>query len=132
MLTKLYSWLMGLLSRPPARLAIVRRYADANGNYVGELYQYKNYGHSGSYCMVGMSLDSMPIDYLGGLVGGFLDTRHDFLALMPKLTIRVGALDPIDNDKIRAMIDGLSRRGMTVIVYNRFIERVLERKGDIL
>ena len=59
-----------------------------------------------------------------------LDTKHDFLARMPRDTIRVGATDPRDNDIVRERVRRLPYWNMTVIVQNRFIEHVLA-KGKI-
>src|ERR1035438_1503837 len=85
-------------------LAIVRRYADANSCYVGELYMYALYAGIGSYRMIGCSLDSLPLE-LGSLSLAdeprALDLEHDFLAPMPANTLRVGAPIPIDNENVR-------------------------------
>jgi hypothetical protein len=126
MIARLVNYILGLLKAKPVRLAIVRRYADANGNYVGELYMEQEQNSISSYRMIGASLDSMPLSYVGGEMGELLDTRHDFLAYMPKYTVRVGALDPRDNDRIRQMVAKLPRRNMTLVVQNRFIEGILE------
>jgi hypothetical protein len=129
-------WFLNLFSRKPVRMAIVRRYADANGNYVGELYIERERRGVKSFEMVGASLDSMPLlpiptanDH-GLRVGDAfdLDTRHDFLAPMPRHVLRVGALDPLENDKVRSMVAGLPRKNMRVVVQNRFIEHVMEKK----
>ena len=121
----LSGWLRSLLAPRSVRLAIVRRYCDANGNYIGELYLEE----AGMYGMVGVSLDSLPLDTLGERhwfdVGGYLDTGNDFLAPMTPLTVRVGAIDPRDNDTVRAMVARLPRRNMTLVVQNRFIEHAL-------
>jgi hypothetical protein len=132
MLRRLTDFLRSLLHRGPVRLAIVRRYADANGSYVGELYMEQEHRGVSSYCMIGASLDTLPFDYpLPCNVGISLDTDNDFLAPMPRDTFRVGALDPAENDKVRCMVAGLPRRNMTLVVQNRFIEHVLEPKPAV-
>jgi hypothetical protein len=122
MLKRLYAFVCSLISPHPVRLAIVRRYADANGNYVGELYL--DNGH-GLYGMIGASLDSLGLnaDGLTPHAGEMLDTRNDFLAYMPTCTVRVGALDPVDNDKVRRMIAQMPRKNMTLVIQNGFIEQ---------
>jgi hypothetical protein len=133
-LNRIATWLRGLFSRKPISLVIVRRYADANGNYVGELYMQGTFSGVASYRMIGVSLDSLPLnvaDLMGNecfAVGGMLDTANDFLVHMPNKTIRVGALDPKDNDNVRRMVAKLPRRNMTMTIQNRFIEHVLEGK----
>ena len=123
------------LGLDPVKLAIVRRYQDANGNYVGELYldrtmRFRN-GIVTGFTMVGMSLDSFPLNatklwpseqYYA------IDTRNDFLAPMPLNRIRVGAIDPKDNDRVRRMVRWLPIWRMEVTIQNRFVEHILERK----
>ncbi len=133
MIYRLLGFLRSLFSHRPVRLAIVRRYQDANGSYVGELYMEQTVKNVTSYNMVGVSLDSMPFGAgMGGstslLVRDRLDTANDFLAHMPPNTVRVGALDPRDNDAVRRMVSDLPRRNMTLAVQNCFIEHVLEPK----
>jgi len=121
------SWLRNLFSRKPVRLAIVRRYADANGSYVGELYMERTVKGISSFDMVGVSLDTCSLD-TASILSPRIDTANDFLALMPPNTIRVGALQPVENDRVRAMVAKLPRRNMTLVIQNRFIEHVMERK----
>jgi hypothetical protein len=130
MIDKLINFIHHLFSRKPVRLAIVRRYQDANGNYVGELYIGQRVNNDYLYNMIGVSLDSLPLDVphdLGLLISDFdLDTAHDFLAYMPSHCVRVGALDPADNDNVRAMVAVLPRKRMTLAVHNGFIEHPTE------
>jgi hypothetical protein len=132
MLSRLLDFLRSLVYRAPVHLAIVRRYQDANGNYVGELYREQPRNGISSYGMVGASLDSFPLG-TGSLdlskTPYVLDVANDFLALMPANRLRVGAMDPKDNDAVRRMIGRLPRRRMTVVIQNRFIEHVLENKA---
>jgi hypothetical protein len=127
----LLSWLRGLFSRKPVHLAIVRRYADANHSFIGELYMYGAFAGVGSYRMIGVSLDSLPLE-LGSLSLGdepdTLDLAHDFLAPMPPNTLRVGAAEPADNDAVRKQIAALPRRNIRLVIQNRFIEHVLESR----
>lgn len=121
MIKRLYAFICSFFSSHPVRIAIVRRYADANGNYVGELYMDNG---QGSYGMIGASLDSFELnaDGLTLHASEILDTRNDFLAYMPMHTVRVGALDPADNDSVRQMIAGLPKGNMTLVIQNGFIE----------
>ena len=121
-----------LFSRQPIRLAIVRRYQDANGNYVGELYMEQDISRKHDtltgYTMIGVSLDTLPIfaDRLDAFhfseFDWTLDTRNDFLAPMMSNVVRVGSLDPLANDSVRRMIARLPRRNIVMTVQNKFIE----------
>lgn len=71
-------------------LAIVRRYVDMNGRYIGELYL--------NGVMIGASQDNLPLDYAGGRLW-LLDTWRSFLAPLTWRTVRVGGTEPA-NDKI--------------------------------
>ena len=131
MLSKLFAYIRGLFSRAPIHLAIVRRYADANGSFVGELYKYDTFAGVGAYRLVGCSLDTLPLE-LGSLsLGdepGTLDLLHDFLAPMGSNTLRVGAAEPKDNENVRRMIGKLPRRNIRLVIQNRFVEHVMEKK----
>lgn len=131
MLIKLFDWIRGLFDSTPVHLAIVRRYADANGHYVGELYMYGTFAGVGTYRCVGCSLDSFPLELRSLSLGdepGALDLLHDFLAPMQANTLRVGAAEPKDNDSVRQMIGQLKRRNIRLVIQNKFIEYVLEGK----
>lgn len=135
MLTKLGHWLTqvlhGLFNHELVHLAVVRRYADANGHYIGELYMYGTFAGVGAYKMIGASLDSFPLE-LGSLSladePGALDLLHDFLAPMGANTLRVGATEPKDNMSVRCMIGRIPRRNIRLVIQNRFIQYVLEKK----
>ncbi len=122
-------WLGWLCDFSPVKLAVVRRYRDANGHNVGELYLFEPAmpGRRAAFNMIGASLDNLPFDYAGGRMWR-LDTKHDFLAPMPPDTIRVGAVEPQDNDAVCRRVNRLPRWNMTVILQNRFVEYVLEGK----
>jgi hypothetical protein len=133
LIAQFYRWVYSLFDSTPVHLAIVRRYADANGAYVGELFMYGTFAGTGCYRLVGCSLDTLPLD-LGSLsLGdepGTLDLLHDFLAPMAANTLRVGAAEPKDNEAVRKMIGRLPRRNVRLVIQNRFIERILEGKQN--
>ncbi len=126
---RFYQWLKRLcatrLDFSAVRFAIVRRYTDANGHYIGELYLELPDSHG--YRMIGVSLDSLPLAYTGGKHWK-LDTANDFLAPMPKNTVRVGAVDPDGNDYTRSYVASLPKWDMSLMIQNRFIEYILESK----
>jgi hypothetical protein len=129
-----WDWLCSCVSRWFSRerraysLAIVRRYTDANGSFVGELYLLGTFAGVLSYQMIGYSLDTLPFDT--HTPESFdLDTKHDFLAAMPVGCVRVGAQHPRDNDAVRKHIAKLAAKGTLALqVQNRFIEHVLDKK----
>lgn len=130
MLTGFCTWLRGLFDHSPARFTIVRRYQDAQGHHVGELYFYSIIVGKSAYRLIGCSLDSFPVDMtFCEDVGAHLDLAHDFLAPMQQNTLRVGAVVPGDNDSVRNMIMCIPRCNIRVSFQNRFIERVLEVKS---
>lgn len=117
------SFVRSFFSRKPVKLAIVRRYCDANGSYVGELYMDNG---KGCYGMIGVSLDSWPMD-TNTIFCAEIDTENDFLAPMPAVMIRVGAISPADNNAVRKMVARLPRKRMEIAIQNRFIENVQEK-----
>jgi len=126
MMAKLISWLKKLfVARKTYSMVIVRRYCDANGAFVGELYLLGTFCGVLQYNMIGVSLDTLP--FSASQVTGFdLDVEHDFLRPMPEGCVRVGAQDPQNNDAVRANVGRIAREGTIVLqVQNRFIERVL-------
>lgn len=127
-MVRFVGWIKGLFQHEPIKLAIVRRYEDANGSYVGELYIEQTVKGVTAYNMIGASLDTLPFDFTGEMqVGEFLDLKHDFLASMPEWCVRVGALDPKDNDHVREMVAKMPRRRMTLVVQNRFFMEPIVR-----
>jgi hypothetical protein len=131
MLRRAWDFIRSLFDSSPVHLAIVRRYRDANSHNVGELYMYGVFAGVGSYRMIGASLDSFPLE-LGSLsLGdepGALDLLHDFLEPMAENTLRVGAVEPKDNESVRRMIGKLPRRNIRLVIQNKFIEHIMERK----
>ena len=135
LLTQFYNWLRlclhSLFSREIVHLAVVRRYVDANGSYVGELYMAGTFAGVSTYRLVGCSLDSLPLDLTSLCLAdepGTLDTLHDFLEPMTTNTLRVGAITPADNENVRRMIARLPRRNIRLVIQNRFIEHIMEPK----
>lgn len=128
----LLSFIRALFSREPIRLAIVRRYQDANGSYVGELYRFDTVSRRADtfmgYRMIGMSLDTLALDFHEENTVWSLDTRHDFLEPMPKGVVRVGSLTPEDNDNVRREIGNVPRWRIRLEVQNRFIEHVMDAR----
>jgi hypothetical protein len=132
MLSRIINFIRELFSCTPVHLAIVRRYTDANGHYIGELYRESTTAGISAYRMVGASLDSFPLNadrLREGEVFYALELDKDFLAVMPANRLRVGAMDPKDNDAVRRMIGRLPRSRMTVVIQNRFIEHVMESRN---
>jgi hypothetical protein len=129
MLERLYSLICRIrnfFSSEFITLTIVRRYQDAQGHNVGELYMYSMTHDIGAYRLIGCSLDSFPIDACAVWVEDALDLEHDFLAPMSYNTLRVGAAEPADNNNVRTMIGRLPRKNMRVSFQNRFIEHVID------
>ena|ERR1700733_7847440 len=131
----LLSYIKNLFDWTPVRLAIVRKYADANGSYIGELYRFDTLKRKDDtfvgYRMIGASLDTLPLDVVANeskLGGWKLDTRNDFLAPMGRNTIRVGALTPADNDIVRRELASIPRWRIRLVLQNRFIEAVMEMR----
>lgn len=126
---RLVSWLKSLLG--PGKtysMAIVRRYADANGAYVGELYLLGTFAGVLQYSMIGVSLDTLPFE-AKGMDDPSLDTRNDFLAPIPPNSVRVGASEPADNDAVRAHVARLAKEGrIRLSVTNRFVEHQLAKR----
>jgi hypothetical protein len=104
------------------RLTIVRRYIDAQANYIGELYEGNR--------MIGASCDNMP---LNAYTGGFPPSpkicyRLSFLDALPLNTLRVGAIEPKDNKRVQEYIALRRFCTLELTVHNRFIEYVMESK----
>lgn len=130
MLTRLIDYIIKLFSNKTYSLAIVRRYTDANGAYVGELYLLGTFCGVLGYNQIGMSLDTLPFDCSLGVAQFKLDTKGDFLQPMPENTVRVGAQDPRDTPAVREHVGRLSRRAkIQLIIQNRFVEHVLSKSA---
>jgi hypothetical protein len=126
----LASWVRVLpVTRLVYSLAIVRRYTDANGSFVGELYLLGSFAGVLGYQMIGVSLDTLPFDCQNGVPSFDLDTEHHFLDAMPVGCVRVGATDPQNNDAVRENVARLAKTGRIELkIQNRFIEHVMQSK----
>lgn len=115
-----------LIYRELVDLYIRRKYQDANGNYVGELYA-NDVTVKGKKvtAMIGVSLDSLDFNDTFGFPNE-LDLQHDFLAYMPKDRVRLGSLDPKDNDAVRNRYRFYPSHLIRINIANCFIESVLE------
>lgn len=100
-------------------VTVVRRYVDAQGHYIGELYDNK--------AMIGASCDNMPIDTK--LAIPRLCYTYSFLDVMPADTLRVGAMTPQDNASVQAYVSMRRWLPLRVAVLNRFVEHVMERQS---
>lgn len=132
MLNRILTWLKNLFNYSPVHLAIVRRYTDANSRFVGELYLYGVFAGVGTYRLVGCSLDSLPFDLAALSLADeprTLDLAHDFLEPMAENMLRVGAPEPKDNENVRRMISNIPRRNIRLVIQNKFIERVMDKKA---
>lgn len=94
------------------QLAIVRRYTDMNGRYIGELYL--------NGTMIGASQDNLPLDYSGGRLW-FLDTWRSFLSPLTWRTVRVGGTDPTNDSWTRRKVRWLMPFTVRLRVENRFV-----------
>lgn len=108
-------------------LTVVRRYVDAQKNFIGELYL----GEGREAKMIGMACDTLPFDV--GLdptryTKCRFEFRKDFLAPMGPGALRVGALEPKDNEIVRQTIAIRRFCPIRVQVLNRFIEYVMEKQ----
>lgn len=128
MIKQLYNYIRNFFTRKTYSMAIVRRYADANGSFVGELYLLGTFMGILQYNMIGVSLDTLPFT-VREVTRFDLDVVNDFLQPMPEGCMRVGAQDPRDNDAVRANVARLAREGRIALqVQNRFVEHVMQSK----
>ena len=105
-------------------LTIVRRYADAQGHYIGELYE----GVDRSSRMIGASCDNWPLNADVQPISGKprICYKQSFLDPLPLNTLRVGAFEPKDNAKVQDYIAMRRFNTVKLTVHNRFCEYVLE------
>lgn len=102
-------------------LTVVRRYVDAQGHFIGELYE----GTGRSARMVGMTCDNLPLEVVSKTPIR-LCWKQDFLAPLPANTVRVGGQEPQENAGVRAFIALRRFCPQRIAVLNRFVEHVLE------
>ena|SRR5665213_496157 len=103
-------------------VTIVRRYADAQGHYIGELYENDR--------MIGASCDNWPLDadICTMLAHPRLCYRKSFLEPLPLNTLRVGAFMPNLNAIVQEYCALRRFLPLRVTVRNRFVEHVM---GDV-
>lgn len=125
MISTIKAFLFALAHRRPLQFVVIRRYADAKGHFIGELYVDGK--------MAGMSCDSLPLGY-GAMPDGVLlelhtrlDCASEFTDPMLPNAIRVGGNTP--EETIAARYDMQIRRYCKVQwqICNRFIEHVMEK-----
>src|ERR1019366_10750197 len=100
-------------------VTVVRRYVDAQGHYIGELYE----GSSREARMIGASCDNGPLDCNGRDYR--LCCSKSFLDHLPPNTLRVGAMLPKDNAMVQAYVSARRWLPLRVTVLNRFVEHVM-------
>lgn len=116
-------------------LTIVRRYADAQGNFIGELYERFEYGHAtesgAGWRMIGASCDNWPLDADVSPIPMHPKVcwSRSFLEALPQNTLRVGAMEPQDNADVQAYVARRRFLPLRVTVLNRFVEHVMEDKS---
>jgi len=101
-------------------VTIVRRYADAQGNYIGELYENER--------MIGASCDNWPLNdtVASSLRHSRVCYSKSFLEPLPDNTLRVGAFEPSLNVIVQEYVAARRFLPLRVTVCNRFIEYVLQ------
>lgn len=104
---------------------VVRRYPDAQSNYIGELYE----GSGRDARMIGASCDNWPLDADEHPISGHprICWSKSFLEPLPRNTLRVGAMDPEDNARLQEYVSIRRFCPIRITVLNRFIEEVLDR-----
>jgi hypothetical protein len=107
-------------------LTIVRRYADAQGNYIGELYEGDGRGAK----MIGASCDNWPLNADVAPLPAMprVCWKKEFPEPLPKNTLRVGAMEPQDNARVQAYVALRRFCVIRITVMNRFVEHVLGEK----
>jgi hypothetical protein len=105
---------------------VVRRYADAQGNYISELYE----GNGRDAKMIGASCDNWPLDADMKPLPTHpqLCWSKSFLDPLPRNTLRVGAMEPQDNARTQEYISIRRFCVIRIMVLNRFVEYVLDKR----
>lgn len=108
-------------------IAIVRRYVDAQGRYIGELYEVKDLRTS----MIGASCDNMPLDanMQAFVAAPRLSFEYSFLDPLPPATVRVGSFMPQENANVQAYVALRRFLRTRMSVHNNFVEHVLEPRN---
>jgi|ERR1019366_5139340 hypothetical protein len=104
-------------------VTVVRRYVDAQGHYIGELYE----GNSREARMIGASCDNWPLDAETKPLPMMptICYSKSFLEPLPPNTLRVGAMLPKDNAMVQAYVSARRWLPLRVTVLNRFVEHVM-------
>lgn len=110
-----------LLTYRPILVEIVRKYTDANGAYIGEMYVC----HSANETeFIGVTLDTFPLA-CKRLTGVYPDLYNDFLVPIPDDVFRVGAMHPEDYAKTVRRAKAFNWKNAHIVISNRFIEEIL-------
>lgn len=126
MLEKLKAKMYALFHRETVNLTVVRRYTDARGRFIGELYM----GEGRPAVQIGMSCDTMPFsagDDNPPQTPFRLEFNGDFLSPMDAGGLRVGAQEPAHNEAVRQIVSKRRYCKLSVRVFNRFIEHVMQQ-----
>lgn len=102
-------------------VTVVRRYADAQKRFIGELYV----GEGRTAKMIGASCDNLPLE-VKPKTPGVVRWGPSFLDPMEPNTVLVGAMEPKDNASIHAYFALRRFCVKRVDVLNRFVEHILE------
>lgn len=105
-------------------LTVVRRYPDAQRNFIGELYE----GNGRESKMIGMSCDNWPLnaDTAPLINNPRICWKDSFLDPLPADTLRVGAMEPKDNKAVQDYVSTRRFSPIRVTVLNRFVEHIME------
>lgn len=124
MLLKLRAFFYWLRHPATVHLAVVRRYLDAQKNFIGELYM----GEGREARMIGVSCDNLPFNAgeSNQPVAAQMCWRKDFLAPLEPNTVRVGSQEPATNAAVQHEIALRQYCPFKIVVFNRFIEHILE------
>lgn len=115
-----------LFHRDTVHLTVVRRYVDAQKRFIGELYE----GSGRDAWMMGMTCDTMPFSVGDNQLGHTpcrLELGADFLAPMMPGGLRVGAMEPMNNETVRQTIALRRYCKLRVVILNRFVEHVMAK-----
>lgn len=110
--------------RQSVHFTVVRRYADAQKHFIGELYE----GEGRTAKMIGATCDNWPLNATSHPLPGKpkLCWGFDFLAPLPENTLRVGALEPQDNASVQSYVSTRRFNALHITVLNRFVEHIME------
>lgn len=126
-LSRIAAFAYACYNTSPVVMTVIRRYIDAKGNYIGELYLHEM---GKPACMIGMTCDTFPFE-VEYVLGPIIDTDHEFTDPMPMMRMRVGAMTPDENDRIREQISWFKYKDVRVNVQNHFCETVLEGRHNV-